>query len=231
MRDASIPKLKHGTLSGYHNHGCRCDACRAANTEYYRKYRTDHREAHAETTRKWRAKHPDYQRDYYANHREKIAEYEHNYYIEHREGERERHCKWQKEHPEYRHNYYIDHREEMIENYRRYYIEHLEEVHERKRKWRAGHPEKVRDYERNRRARKRGNGGAHTDADVFAQYERQKGRCFYCGRKVGDEYHVDHVMPLALSGSNGPENLVIACVRCNESKSAKHPMDFAGMMF
>jgi hypothetical protein len=27
---------RHGTMNGYINHGCRCDLCRAANTEYCR---------------------------------------------------------------------------------------------------------------------------------------------------------------------------------------------------
>jgi hypothetical protein len=26
---------RHGTYNGYQNYGCRCDACRAANTAYY----------------------------------------------------------------------------------------------------------------------------------------------------------------------------------------------------
>ena len=86
-------------------------------------------------------------------------------------------------------------------------------------------------YSRNRRAKKIGNGGVHTAADIKAQYDRQRGKCFYCGRDVGDNYHVDHVVPLALGGSNGPENLVIACPECNGKKRAKHPMDFCGRLF
>jgi 5-methylcytosine-specific restriction endonuclease McrA len=65
---------------------------------------------------------------------------------------------------------------------------------------------------------------------VRDQYGRQRGRCYYCHEKVGDSYHVDHVIPLALGGGNGPENLVIACPRCNLTKYAKHPMDFAGVL-
>ena len=45
--------------------------------------------------------------------------------------------------------------------------------------------------------------------------------------KVGGDYHVDHVIPLILGGSNGPENLVIACPRCNLSKGAKMPHEFS----
>ena len=85
-------------------------------------------------------------------------------------------------------------------------------------------------YARNRKARKVANGGTHTAQDVRDQYDRQKGKCFYCHIKVGDRYHVDHVVPLMLGGSDGPENLVIACVPCNAKKSYKHPMDFAGIL-
>lgn len=30
---------RHGTAGGYNNHACRCDRCRAANTEYMRRRR------------------------------------------------------------------------------------------------------------------------------------------------------------------------------------------------
>ena len=91
------------------------------------------------------------------------------------------------------------------------------------------HPEEHRAYTLNRQARKAGNGGGHTGEDVRAQLERQGGRCFYCRKKV-DAYHEDHVIPLAKGGSNGPENLVIACPTCNLRKGAKHPMDFCGRL-
>jgi len=50
-------------------------------------------------------------------------------------------------------------------------------------------------------------------------------------RRIDGGYHVDHVTPLVLDGSNGPENFVIACAACNLCKGAKHPMDFAGILF
>lgn len=36
-RDSDL--LEHGTLEGYRGYRCRCELCRAANTEYYREYR------------------------------------------------------------------------------------------------------------------------------------------------------------------------------------------------
>lgn len=89
---------------------------------------------------------------------------------------------------------------------------------------------KRRDKHFRREAARKANGGSHSDEDVQAQYERQKGKCFYCGEAVGDKYHVDHVVPIVKGGSDGPENLVIACPHCNAKKSGKHPMEFCGIL-
>ena len=70
-----------------------------------------------------------------------------------------------------------------------------------------------------------------TGEHVKAQYDRQHGRCYWCGKNVRDKYHVDHVVPLYLGGDHIPENIVISCPPCNQHKQAKHPMDFAGVMF
>jgi hypothetical protein len=48
--------------------------------------------------------------------------------------------------------------------------------------------------------------------------ELQKGRCFYCDRKVSVG-HVDHFIPWDLQHDNRLENLVVACSPCNSSKS------------
>jgi 5-methylcytosine-specific restriction endonuclease McrA len=111
-----------------------------------------------------------------------------------------------------------------------YRAAHQEEIAAELRAWKRANPERQVAYERNRRARKSGNGGTHTTEDIQAQYDRQKGKCFYCGKKVGKKYHVDHVVPLAKGGSNGPENLVVSCPWCNQSKKDKHPMDFCGRL-
>lgn len=43
--------------------------------------------------------------------------------------------------------------------------------------------------------------------------------CSYCGAQDGP-FHVDHILPVALGGSNDPDNLTIACKACNLSKGA-----------
>lgn len=99
------------------------------------------------------------------------------------------------------------------------------------RSYRQEHPEAVKEWDHRKRAKRLKAPGSHTAADIAAQRTRQKGRCYWCKQKVGKAYHTDHVIPLVKKGSNGPDNLVIACPLCNLSKGAKHPMDFAGVMF
>src|SRR3546814_17562676 len=69
-------------------------------------------------------------------------------------------------------------------------------------------------------------GGEFTAEDIDAMLAAQKKKCWYCGTKL-TAYHVDHRIPLARGGSNGPENLVIACPACNLSKGAKMPWETA----
>jgi len=126
--------------------------------------------------------------------------------------------------------YQNEHREEHRANNRKYAAAHREAQLDRERKYRAENPEAARAHNHDRAARLRGAQGTHTGADIAAQRTRQKGRCYWCGEQVGRRYHVDHVTPLVLGGSNGPENLVIACPFCNLSKHDKHPMVFAGVL-
>lgn len=51
-------------------------------------------------------------------------------------------------------------------------------------------------------------------------FERDGNQCRYCGSDDGP-FHIDHVFPVALGGSNDPENLTVACCDCNLSKGAR----------
>lgn len=58
----------------------------------------------------------------------------------------------------------------------------------------------------------------------FEILRRDDHACQYCGQMAPDVVlHVDHVIPVALGGSDDPSNLVAACKDCNMGKSSISP--------
>jgi hypothetical protein len=54
------------------------------------------------------------------------------------------------------------------------------------------------------------------------------GRCEWCAESVLQQpIEIDHVISLSAGGDHTPQNLVVACVACNRTKSSKHPVRFA----
>ena len=101
---------------------------------------------------------------------------------------------------------------------------------EKVRAWKAAYqkanPEKYRVYTRNRRARKLASGGQLSPNIEAKLLKLQKGKCACCRQKLGDDYHLDHIMPLALGGTNSDDNVQLLRARCNMQKQAKHPVEF-----
>jgi len=123
--------------------------------------------------------------------------------------------------------HYEANKEKIQARLREYYVANPEKRRENQIAWRAANPERARALCRNRQARKRAAEGTYTGDDVKRIYGAQKGKCACCNKKVGDNYHVDHVMPLALGGSNWPSNLQVLCPSCNSKKNAKDPLQFS----
>ena len=107
--------------------------------------------------------------------------------------------------------------------------------------WRNNNSEKVKAYsqeyaekntesrriwQQNRRARQLENGGTLSKGLAEKLFKLQKGKCPCCKQPLGENYHLDHIVPLALSGSNTDDNIQLLRQQCNNRKSAKHPIDF-----
>jgi len=123
-----------------------------------------------------------------------------------------------------------------------YYQRHKEEVSAQAKVWRSNNQEKIkadkirwreenrdahRMQRRNRKARKRNNGGTHTAAEIAEILLMQGRKCAYCPASLKNKsYHVDHIIPLSKGGRNDRRNLQILCVPCNLSKSSSDPIDF-----
>ena len=93
-------------------------------------------------------------------------------------------------------------------------------------KWRKENKHILREYKQNRRARKKANGGKLSSGLIGKLFKLQKGKCACCGNPLGNNFHVDHIMPLFLGGKNEDNNIQLLTPRCNSVKRAKHPIDF-----
>ena len=105
---------------------------------------------------------------------------------------------------------------------------------EQRRRWYAENKEHVFVKVNSRRARLLRLGGAtknsHRDYPkgfLAALAEKQRGLCAVCCDPLAVKgRHVDHIIPLASSGSNDPSNLQLLCPPCNLSKGTKDPIAF-----
>jgi len=122
---------------------------------------------------------------------------------------------WRRKHPEI-----------AKEKDRIYYQTHKDAVRARADAWRLANPDRIAERRANRRAQLQSSGKRLSRGLVKKLHALQKGMCACCGRPLGDDYHVDHIMPLALGGANEDANIQLLRAECNNLKRAKHPIDF-----
>lgn len=97
----------------------------------------------------------------------------------------------------------------------------------RAREWQIANPDRVNVNINNRRSKFLGAIGKITSHDVSKMLDAQENRCFYCGCDVSGGVHtIDHLIPLSRGGTNLPDNIVIACKKCNTVKGAKTPKEY-----
>lgn len=77
------------------------------------------------------------------------------------------------------------------------------------------------------RARLAGAEGHHTGDQIKMLHANQKFLCASCCKSIRKKFHIDHVMPLVLGGSNWISNIQLLCPHCNLSKGRMHPIDWA----
>ena len=153
---------------------------------------------------KWRAENPEkrktYDTKYCAANPEKVKAIHAKWYAKNSEGEKGRAAK-------------------------RYAV-NSEKIKIRSAKWRKANLKSSCVCQHNYRARKQANGGKLSKGLSKALYARQKGRCACCKKLLGDNYHLDHIVPLALGGANEDWNIQLLTATCNLNKGAKHPIDY-----
>lgn len=92
-------------------------------------------------------------------------------------------------------------------------------------RWRHENRAVLKSYIHARRAKM--SGQRFTKSDIDGLLERQRGRCASCRISIKKRWTVDHVMPVALGGTNDVSNLQLLCRSCNSRKGKTHPDDWA----
>lgn len=91
--------------------------------------------------------------------------------------------------------------------------------------WTQNNLDRHRVHQHKRRARLR-SGGSLSLNIIEQLLVRQRGRCACCGIRLRGAYDLDHIIPLALGGSNTDDNVQLLTPQCNRQKGAKHPIEF-----
>ena len=137
--------------------------------------------------------------------------------------------------------YYRSNKEKCLAECKAYRISNRERINKWQREWREKNKDKARIYSsrwrakniekcrlivQNRRAKLRANGGVLTYGISEKLYKLQRGKCACCGKPLGKNYQLDHIMPVALGGVNEDWNIQLLRATCNYQKHAKHPITF-----
>lgn len=113
--------------------------------------------------------------------------------------------------------YYLRTKERAIERAAAWAEQNPDKVRLAKREWKRRNPDSNRKYKSARRQRERID--RYTEAEWLQLLERYNHQCLGCG--ATDRLSADHVVPLALGGSNDISNIQPLCIPCNSKKGVK----------
>ncbi len=162
----------------------------------------------------------EYQREYYYNNKEKIIDRCKNYYERNKEF-----------YVSYKAEWYQNNLDKIKPASKEYAKKNAEKIRARSALWKKLNPEmaklNARIYSNKRRAKINNAGGEHSKKDLFELLNKQGCKCIYCNITISKKFHADHIMPIALGGTNFIDNIQLLCPKCNQEKGARHPIEWA----
>ena len=94
-------------------------------------------------------------------------------------------------------------------------------------RWREKYPDQNRVFKHKRRTRLLATGNSFTSDQIRSLSITQNYKCVNCKTSIRKSFHIDHIMPVSLGGSNDISNIQLLCPCCNLRKRAKHPREWA----
>lgn len=174
--------------------------CRPCARATAKKRYQENKDAELARTKAWREKNPNYGKEWHLANLEKHQQQCREWHIKNPDKSKSNRIAWK--------------------------AENKSRIRERERQWRIENPEEAKRRDQNRRALKKANGGKLSKDIVNTLMKLQKGLCACCGKPLGNKYHLDHIMPLALGGANTDDNVQLLLPQCNWSKGGKHPIEY-----
>ena len=214
--------------------------CKLCNNASAKKYRDENPEIHLAAVSRWATNNPERVSENHAKWRAANYEYKTAATAAWRDANRE----WTRQYSaEYRANnpekvalatkkYRTENPDKTAKQNAEWRLRNYKRKKETTEAWCKANPDKVKIKLQNRRARKKAAGGKLSPGIIADLFARQNGCCVFCQADLTTVVqHLDHVMPLALGGPNTDDNVQLLCARCNTRKGAKHPAEFARIIF
>ena len=164
-----------------------------------------------ENARKARARHPETARNYYRANRERILQTQRKY-LQSPEGRATRRANQ---------DAYNEANIELVREWKTAWRKRNPNYHG---DWEAANRELARAYKRKAEGKRRARKKQAFVEDVCPKqvFERDKGICGICGSPVDpSDWHLDHIVPLALGGPHSEANVQVSHPRCNLSKGSR----------
>ncbi len=196
-----------------------CKSCvKVSSASYYQRnketiikktneYRKNNLDLYADATRRWRDKNPEY----YERAKELLYE-------------------WKRKNPDrikaIDARKYAKHRVSDRKRRAVKYEQNKESVKAANKAYKINNRHLYAAYSHNRRARKLASSGKLSPGLSLKLYELQKGMCPCCGKPLGDDFHIDHIVPLSKGGANEDWNIQLLRSSCNLRKNAKDPIEY-----